>query len=197
MATASDTTTTGPARKRGRLWIGAAVALLVAAGLVVFVVVYDSGDKPVPAGPTSSGPNTFGPVAVSADGLATLAKAVPDPIYWAGPRDTPLVELTRAVNGNVYVRYLPKGVEAGGKGLLLTVATYPFKDAFNSAKKTMAQSGTVAVPVGGGALAFHAAKADNSVYVAIPGENMQIEVFSPTAGEAARIVSAGEIVRAG
>src|SRR4051812_45364154 len=52
-------------------------------------------------------PRTRGAVPVSPSGLRTLASAVNQPIYWAGPQSGRQYELTRATDGRVWVRYLP------------------------------------------------------------------------------------------
>ena len=73
---------------------------------------------------------TTEPVALSASGLATLAQAGGSPIYWVGPRPGFKYELAQR-DGQVFLRYLPSGAEAGDTRALLTVGTYPVENAFN------------------------------------------------------------------
>jgi hypothetical protein len=72
----------------------------------------------VAAGLSSCGSSTaskpkvkpVGPVGLSADGLRTLDSAIAkQPIYWIGPKQHYLYELTRTQKGNVLIRYLPPG----------------------------------------------------------------------------------------
>lgn len=187
MENTSETSATH--RKKRSVFALLAVVVLVALGAGTYLLLRDSDD----ATPTAGTP----PFAVSAAGLATLAKAVPDAIYWAGPRDAKLYELTRTAEGNVFVRYLPEGVDAGSKVDLFTVATYPASDAYAAAWRTAGQSGNVAVQTSAGAIAFRSKSSRKNVYLAFRGQNVQIEVFSSRPGEAERAVRAGEIVRVG
>lgn len=177
--------------------VGAVVAVALAAAFVIWIVVQSRDDTSSTASPVSTTPSSrTGPVGVSADGLATLAKTIEEPIYWAGLQQTSLYELTRLPDGKVYVRYLPSGVDAGDKRLLLTVATYPLKDAYGTTQKAAQQAGATPVSAGDGAVAFQG-KGSSSVYLAFAGVDAQIEVFSPTTGEAGQLVESGQIVRAG
>jgi hypothetical protein len=190
-----DATTSG---SNTRIRIGAALAIAVVAAFGIWIVV-QARDDDGSSSTTTAATNPAGqtpPVAVSADGLATLAGAVEQPIYWAGPQQTELYELTRLQDGKVYVRYLPDGVDAGAKALLLTVATYPLANAYGTTQRASRQAGATPVSAGAGAVAFQG-KGSSSVYLAFQGVNAQIEVFSPTAGEAAQLVESGQIVRAG
>ena len=53
------------------------------------------------------------------------------------------------------------------------------------------------VPVTGGGIAFYSKSAPTSVYVAYPGSNVQIEVYDPSAAQAAQLVTSGKIVPVG
>jgi hypothetical protein len=183
-----------PTGKPRTPWLvaAAAVAVVIAVVAVIVLLVNDSDDAS-PATTTGSGGTA--PFAVSAAGLATLANAGGSPIYWAGPRNSKLYELTQKADGDVTLRYLPKGEKAGYKGNVLSVGTYPFKHAYAAAQATMARDDTVTIPVDGGALAFRAKSSSTNVYVVFPDVDVQIEVFSPEAGQAQKLVSRGEIVR--
>ena len=174
-------------RRRPRIRLGAVVALLLLAGLIVWLVARGAG--------TSSSDNTekTKPVAVSAAGLATLASALRSPIYWAGPKADSTYELTKTAAGRVYVRYLPKGVDVGADDPYLTIGTYPFNGAYNATSNLAKGPNAVRVPVGGGGVAFYSKDMPTSVYVAYPGSDFQIEVYDPSpaaAPPAARIGAA-------
>jgi hypothetical protein len=174
------------------IWMIAAIVIagVVAAGAAVFLLQTGSDDSPTTANSTS----VTRRFAVSAKGLATLAGSTSHPIYWAGPRDTKLYEVTQASNGDISLRYLPRGGSAGDPRPLLSIATYPSLNAYGTAKETMTRRGNVSVPVGRGALAFRTKRSHTNVYVAFRGQDVQVEVFSPKPGQAQRIVEAGQIV---
>lgn len=135
------------------------------------------------------------PVALSAAGLQTLARAVEEPIYWAGPQPGHQYELRRAENGNTYVRYLPRGVEAGAGGAkYLTVATYPFPRALAALEKAAGDRG---VELPGGGVALVAAGRPTSVHVAFPGVDYQVEVYDPSPERALEVASSGDVRPAG
>jgi hypothetical protein len=123
--------------------------------------------------------------------LRTLAGAVSQPIYWAGPRKGYLYEFRQDANGNVYVRYLPPGVAAGAPGAkYLTVATYPFKGAF-AALKNLKNARPFTVP--GRGIAVVSAKYRKSIHLAFPKVDFQVEVFDPSPARVLQLVSSGRI----
>jgi hypothetical protein len=132
-------------------------------------------------------------VAVSAKGLKTLAGVLGRPLYWAGSEDNVTYELTRTPDGRVYIRYLPEGVEVGANRRVLTIGTYPVKDAYATTKSASRQKGTVKIDVGGGGVAFYSTSVPQSVYLAYPGSDYQVEVYDPSAQRAHSLVSSGRI----
>jgi hypothetical protein len=170
-----------------RVRLGAVIAVAVAAGIIAWAVAgRDSSSK-------SSAPSVvpIGPVAVSGSGLGTLARAVRQPIYWAGPRKGYLYELRRAADGSVYIRYLPPGVKAGASGAAyLTIATYPFAGAFN-ALKNVTDARHVSIP--GGGIALIGSKYKKSIHLAFPNVDYQVEVFHPSPGRALEVASSGQV----
>ncbi len=129
------------------------------------------------------------PVSLSLSGLQTLARVVPNPIYWAGPKPSVQYELRRTSTGNVYVRYLPKTAKVGtSRTGFLVVATYPFDGAFDALKK-VAGSSAVQIPDGG--VAYPDPKNGKSVHVAFPDSNSQVEVYSRSATESLQVARSG------
>jgi hypothetical protein len=164
-------------------------AVAVAAGIIVWAVTGGSSNSKPTSGPVGATP--IAPVALSLSGLQTLAKTVPQPIYWAGPKSGYLYELTRTSSGNVYIRYLPHGVHAGAKGSqYLVVATYPYPNAFN-ALQAVANGRQISVPRGG--IGVVDAKDPKSVHIAYPGLSYQIEVYDPSPATARRIAASGAV----
>jgi hypothetical protein len=117
-------------------------ALLAVVALVAWLVLE--------ARPTGSSDDDNVPVALSADGLATVAKNVPQPIYWVGPDAAANYELTRSLD-RTYVRYLPSGVVAGDPRPFLTVGTYAMANAYAVMKRNFGAPGNklVETPKGG------------------------------------------------
>ena len=155
---------------------GAAVAIVGVAIAVAWTVVWRNDSSSQPTGPLVAKP--IKSVALSASGLRTLAHLVPQPIFWAGPKKHYLYELTRKTNGNVYIRYLPPGVNAGAPaGKYLVVATYPFTGAFH-ALQAVAKGKAISVP--GHGIAVVDENDPTSVHLAYPGVNYQVEVSDPS-----------------
>ena len=168
--------------------VSAAVAIGAAALVLTWAVVWRNGSS------GSTGPvvaNSIKPTALSLGGLHTLAAAVPQPIFWAGPKKGYLYELTRQTNGNVYIRYLPPGVNAGAPGTkYLVVATYPVSNAFQ-ALKAVSKGKDFRIPRSG--IALVRPQDTKSVLLAFPHLNYQVEVFDPSPAVARRLVVSGTI----
>jgi hypothetical protein len=187
-----EQTTTRPAASRR--WsraglIAALVVLAIVAGVIIWAVKGgDSSPSTATKGPVVS---AIKPVALSASGLKTLAGAVGQPIYWAGPTKGYSYELRRTDNGNVYVRYLPPGVKAGASGAdYLIVATYPFRGAFEAIQKV---GGGRKIQLPGGGIGQIASSYPNSVHLAFPKVDYQVEVFDPSAQRALEVATTGQI----
>jgi hypothetical protein len=103
-------------------------------------------------------------------------------------------ELSRATGGRIYVRYLPPGTKAGAKTPYLTIGTYPLSNAFAATQEAAARRGSVAIRVGGGAVAFYEKAHPQSAFIAYPGFNYQVEVFDPAPGQARRLVASRAVV---
>lgn len=175
------------ARARELLWqprivLGAVAAVAAAATLG------GCGDSSAP----SSGPKykPTGPVALSANGLRTLAGVVGQPIYWAGPKPGYLYELTRTGTGNVIIRYLPPGAKVGAKGSYFTVATYPFPNALEALNK-VAHGRQHRLP--GGGIAVVSEKSPKSVHIAYPEVDYQVKVFDPSPARSRQVALSGEV----
>jgi hypothetical protein len=165
--------------------IGAVIAIGIAAGLGIWLGTRDEGNH--------SSATTTNVVPISPSGLQTLVGALHRPIYWAGEQAGKTYELTQSAKGDIYVRYLPPDAKIGATQPYLTVGTYPVANALGLIAKGARQAGSVRVPFKAGA-AYYASKDPNSVYLAVPGSNYEIEVFDPSPAEARRLVTSGKIV---
>ena len=175
-----------------RLRLGAIVALALAAGFVVWLLVREDDPEPVSTQAEAAA------AAVSPDELESLAASVGHPVFWLGPKRGNTYELTQTANGKIYVRYLPQGVDVGADKPYLTVATYPFPGAYPAIQKQAAREGrrdragsrTAASPCSTSGY-------PQSVHVAYPGVNYQVEVYDPTPARAMQLVSSGQLAHLG
>jgi hypothetical protein len=101
-------------------------------------------------------------------------------------------ELTRAPAGRSYIRYLPAGVHAGSSTRYLTIGTYPLPNAFAVTNAAAHGAGVVTIKIPGG-FAFYRAGAPSHVHVAYPGQDLQIEVYDPSAARAHAVVASGRL----
>ena len=131
---------------------------------------------------------------VSLEELRSFASGSDVPVYWAGSREAVTYELTQTPSGGAFVRYLDRGAVAGDpRRDFLAVGTYPDSGAFASVRAEGRRRGyeTISLPRDG--IAVYDPSRPTNVYVAYRGLNHQIEVFSPEAGEALRLVTSGRI----
>jgi hypothetical protein len=166
-----------------RVRLGAVAAVLVAAGVVSWLLV-DMGGSPPKAGQ---------PRAATVQALEALATSAGYPIYWAGLQPDTSYELTQTRLG-VYIRYLPTNVRVGDEGgKHLIVATYPMKDGYTALEAVAARKGSVVTRLPRGGLAVAAAGRTKDVYLSYPGAAYQVEVYDPTPGRARALVEAGRV----
>lgn len=188
--------TTDPAelerrRRLPQVRLGAVIALALAAGVAVWLVLRDDGestsDRATPAASVAAGPDT-----VSLASLRSRAAQTDQPIYWAGRIRGRRFEVTETT-GKFYVRYLPQGVKAGAQKPYLTVATYRHPNAFDATRAVSRRAGAVPIDVGRKGVAFFSRSQPTSVYVAYRGSPYQIEVFHPVPRIARELVSARQV----
>lgn len=167
---------------------GAVVVLAIVVGIGVWLGVRDTGSSqpsltnvPAAAGAPAAA------AAVSEEGLKAVSIVVRRPIYWAGKSGDSTYELTRLVNGRIYVRYLPKGVAAGSADPYLTIGTYPVSGAFAATTAIASQAGSVKVKVKDG-IAFYTTKLPTNVYVAFKDSDFQVEIYDPSNAKAVEAV---------
>jgi hypothetical protein len=170
--------------------VAVSVVLAVAAGVVVWLLVRgdDESSSRAPTGATA---------VVTEQQLASLATVVAHPVFWFGPESDETYELRQTPSGKIYVRYLPKGVHVGANKQYLTVATYPFPGAFAAIQLQAARKGAVISRLAGGGLALLDQRYPQSVHIAYPGVDYQVEVYDPRPARAMELVSAGRLVHFG
>jgi hypothetical protein len=179
--TVSRPSVTARARTQ-RFRAGAVIVLAVAIGMVLWLALEDNGSSSIPAG-----------VSAATEGqIKSLAASVNHPIFWVGPRAGYTYELKRLTNGTINVRYLPSGVALGSSKPYLSVATYPFPNAYQ-ALRNIKGSDIVFLKIPKGGIAEYTKKYPQSVHAAYPGVDYQVEVFDPTPGTAAGLLVSGEL----
>ncbi len=173
------------------------VAISIAAGLGLWLGLRDTGGSSavtqpptVATGPTGGGKQV---VPITTRGLETLVSALKRPIYWVGEIPGTTLELTRLPNGNLYLRYLPSGVQVGSPKAELTVGTYPVADALADVERSASGSTAVRLAAPRGGVAFYTRDRPTNVYVAFPDLPYQIEIFDPDAARAKSLVQSGKV----
>jgi hypothetical protein len=136
------------------------------------------------------------PRLVDVSELEALEGELGHPVYWAGPRPAYELELREEAEESVYLRYLPPGVEAGDpRRDLLTVGTYPVPAAQGAVRRAAAAAHAAVAHLSEGGIAFD--NSQGSAYLAYPGSDLQIEVYSPKPGEAMGLIRSGAIEAVG
>ncbi len=180
-----------------RLAVVAVAAIAVAVALLVWLIVRGGGTSSNATTTATARTSTtlsvtpLGPVAATPASLATFAAALKRPIYWAGPIPGDTYEFTETNTGNIFVRYLPKGVRVGDpRPAFRVIATYPYPGALAG---LAAVAGTTGQHLPGGGLMVPSARYPKSVHVAYPNSAYEIEVFDPVPGQARALVLAGQV----
>jgi hypothetical protein len=177
--------------------IAAVIAIAaVAAFLVWFFAIRDTGDDNSSTSGNNGGGNLVGPVAATQGDIASLAKKNDQAVYWAGDQPgTTNLELTQTADGNVYVRYLTGKAPIGTpKPSYLTVGTYPFGNAIRALNTVAKQPGAKTFQIPNNGTAVQNSNSPTSVYVAYPDEKgFEIEVYDPDPAKALDLVKSGDI----
>jgi hypothetical protein len=169
-----------------RVRLGAILALAVLAGFVAWLIFKGDDNK-------ANAPARAPAVAASYAQLKALPGQVGHEVYWAGKRTGYTYELTQTSQGNIFVRYLPAGVQVNDpRPNFLTVGTYPKRDAYASVKKISTKQGSVSRQLAGGGIAVYSQQGP-SVYAAYPGKRFQIEVYDPSPTRARHLVLSGHV----
>jgi hypothetical protein len=172
--------------RRSRLLTAGAVGLAIIVALVVWLIVKGGGDNSKSTGPPPA-------TAATVSTLRGLPAQLGHPVFWAGPRGGYTYELTQ-VNGNVFVRYLPSGTPVGDRRPnYLTVGTYPRSRSYTVLRRQATRSGSRSQAIARNGIAVWSTSRPQSVYVAYPGSDVQIEVYDPSAARARHLATSGGI----
>jgi hypothetical protein len=175
--------------------VGGVIAMVLAAGVIIWLVTRSSGSSAPPNSPTIASTTTtaetatpFGPVALDQKGLNSSVRSLKQPVFWIGPKAGRSYGLLRQSNGKVFLRYLPPGVKAGDpRNVFLTVGTYPFENAYANEVALSKQSGW-SVLKGTSWFAIYRNAKPTSVYLTSKAFPFQIEVYDPSPALARALV---------
>jgi len=175
--------------KRRDVLRAAGLAMLIALGLVVWVLVDDDNGSDE-GSPTSPGAAAI----VDVDGLREVASEEKTPIYWAGPPAGAELELSRPAADRTFVRYLTGDAEVDDPRPFLTVGSYRLPDPVAVLREQGSQPDGVLAKAPRGGVVYFSREQPESVYLAYPNEGVEIEVFAPSFEQALQLVTSGEIV---
>jgi hypothetical protein len=164
-----------------------AVIVAIVVAVIVWLIVRgdDNNHK------TASGPPPASAASVST--LRGLSGQLGHDVYWAGNRGRVTYELTE-VNGNTFIRYLPSGIPLGDpRPNYLTVGTYPKRKSYTLLRRQARQRGNRSLGVARGGLVVWSNSRPQSVYLAYPRSNVQVEVYDPSATRARRLATSGAV----
>jgi hypothetical protein len=174
-------------KKQATLGIALGAVVLVALALVL-----------VFSGEDNSPGSSDGAEVLSAEELREAVSGPGTPVYWAGEQKGTELELSQSEAGRTYVRYLTGDAGAGDpRPIFLTVGTYDRPHPVQELKQQGKEKGAVLGEAPGGALVYYNRDRPQSVYLAYPGVEAQIEVYDPNVKQALRLVNSGQIVALG
>lgn len=182
--------------RSGGLRVSAVVAVVLAVGLLVWLLVQGGGGSSTTTSEQEESAAAKTVKVVPESELLKAMKGVGYPVYWAGPRLGVEYEVQR-VPGRVYVRYLPKGEKPETEKPFLTVGSYEEPEALASIRDLGQKAGAILVKIANGGSAYAKGPQATSAYMAFPGVDVQIEVYDPEAGKALSLIRSGAIVPVG
>ncbi len=129
-------------------------------------------------------------MALSEQELKSVVMNLNSVIYWAGPLENAKYTLNVDEAGAAFIRYLPNGEGANDtEKKYLTVATYKVNAAFDAVKAAGNEQDGIGLITADGAAVYYNKNSASNVYLAYPGQDLQIEVFDPTPGRALQLVN--------
>jgi hypothetical protein len=167
--------------------IGASVALAIVVGVVVWLVLKGRDEAGNPSVPSAI------PSAATLDTVRTLPGELGHDVYWAGPSPTSTYELTQ-VDRNLFIRYLPPGVDiADPRPDFLMVGTYPVAKSYSLLSRKGSERGYQLRRTAGGGIAVWSKNRPQSVFMAFPRSELQIEIYDTSAAHARRLAITGAV----
>lgn len=166
------------------------VALAIVVGAIVYLAVGggdDGGEE------TAAAPEAVEARIVSEEELEEIAADAENPVYWAGEMEGAELEVTEA-EGSVLVRYLLEDDEAGtALAKRVAVGSYALpnpRKALNAFAET--PGATVENVEGVGRVVINP-EAGKNVFFVDPDNEVQVEVYAPSAKRAIGLVRSGQV----
>lgn len=168
---------------------GLLVAMLLAAllaGAAAYVATRHDRATAVPA------PGT--PAILAATDIPAVAATVGHDVYGVTPPAGTRLEVTRGAEGEVWVRYLTGTARAGdGRASFLTIGTYRQAGAYTAATNAAEGGDQRSAELPGGGIMLWSLERPTSVYVARPGSDLLVEIYSPDAEQAKALARSGAV----
>ena len=156
--------------------------LIIATAVISSLVTFGITNQLAPglADRTTLAAQTSGGVCLSEKELRALVSANKIAAYWTGPVKDATYSINTTTPGQVFVRYILKGMDCGStESNFRVIATYAEADAFNSTQQAGNQAEGVSLANPDGSVVYFNKNAPKNVYIAYPGIDYQIEIYDP------------------
>ena len=172
--------------------------LIVATALISSLFTFGLANQLSPglAERTTLAAQTSGGVCLSEKELRTLITENKIVAYWTGPVKDATYSINATTPGQVFIRYIPKGMDCGStEAKFRVIATYAETDAYNSTLQAGNQAEGVSLSNPDGSVVYFSKNAPNNVYVAYPNLDYQIEIYDPDAKTAVTLATTSNQVQ--
>jgi hypothetical protein len=189
--------------------LAAAVVAALVAGLIAWLAAGGYDDLSFTEREKGAGADipSAQPVGVSLAQLKGVAGSLGYPLYWKGPAPGFTYELTRLVDGRIFLRYLSPGAPVGDlRPDYGFVATYPDANAFARIRKAARKKGATVRKTPGGGLVVGNQNGPElvrsttqplptpPVFYSRPGSPVLVEVYDPVEmNRALRVATSGRL----
>jgi hypothetical protein len=174
-----------------KIWVAVLISAMVTALLVFGATSLFSNNSS-----SSSSESSAGQMALTEAELKSVVVNLNSVIYWVGPLENAKYTLDVTDAGAAFVRYLPNGEGANDTAKnYLIVATYRVNAAYDAVRTAGNEQDGIGLLTSDGAAVYYNKNAATNVYLAYPGQDLQIEVFDPTPGKALQLVNTIGLVK--
>ena len=173
-----------------KIWVTVLITAMVTSLLTLGISSLFSGSSSPTVAQTAGGQ-----MALTEDELKSVVANLNSVIYWVGPLENAKYTLDVTDAGAAFVRYLPNGEGANDTAKnYMIVATYQVNAAYDAVKTAGNEQDGIGLMSADGAAVYYNKNAATNVYLAFPGQNLQIEVFDPSPGKALQLVNTAGLV---
>ena len=168
------------------------LVLIVSTALVSSLFTFGIANQLSPglAERTTLTAQTSGGVCLTEKELRTLVSENRIVAYWTGPIKDATYSINATTPGQVFVRYILKGMDCGStEAKFRVIATYAEADAFKTTQEAGNQAEGVSLANPDGSVVYFNKNAPNNVYVAYPRVDYQIEIYDPDAKTAVTLAT--------